>query len=94
MARNVDDIIPNRAALQDWRVDLAGRIDQRLKWQLGDIVQVLMGKVIPYNSGYIQTAKSRRKRLRTVLEPLLAESGWREIPRDVYSKASSDETRE
>jgi hypothetical protein len=55
-------------------------------------VRVLMGKVFPYDSGYMQTVTGRRKRLRAVLEPLLAESGWREIRRDVYSKASSSET--
>jgi hypothetical protein len=55
------------------------RVDQRLKWQGGETVRVLMAKVFPYDSGYMQTVTGRRKRLRAVLEPLLAESGWREI---------------
>jgi hypothetical protein len=71
---------------------IAGSSDQRLKWQGGDTVRVLMAKVFPYNSGYIQTVTGRRKRLRAALEPMLAGSGWRGIRGDVYSKASSGET--
>ncbi len=73
---------------------IAGSSDQRLKWQGGETVRVLMAKVFPYDSGYMQTVTGRRKRLRAALEPLLAGSGWWEIRRDVYSRASSDETRE
>jgi hypothetical protein len=73
---------------------IAGRVDQRLKWQGGETVRVLMAQVFPYDSGYMQTVTGRRKRLRAALEPLLAGNGWREIRRDVYSKASSGETRE
>ncbi len=72
---------------------IAGSSDQRLKWQGGDTVRVLMAKkVFPYNSGYIQTVTGRRKRLRAALERMLAGSGWRGIRGDVYSKASSGET--
>ena len=53
-----------------------------------------MAKIFPYDSGYMQTVTGRRQRLRAALEPLLAGSGWWEIRRDVYSRASSDETRE
>ena len=73
---------------------IAGRSDQRLKWRGGDRVRVLIGKVFPHDSGYMQTVTGRRKRLRADLEPLLAESGWRDIRRDFDSKASSAETRE
>lgn len=67
---------------------IAGRADQRLKWQ-GDVtVQVLMAKICPYDLGYMQTVTGRRKRLRAALETLLGENGWREIRRDVYSKAA------
>jgi hypothetical protein len=71
---------------------IAGSSDQRLKWQGGETVRVLMAKVFPYDSGYMQTITGRRKRLRAALEPLLAGNGWREIRRAVYSKASSGET--
>jgi hypothetical protein len=71
---------------------IAGRVDQRLKWQGGETVRVLMAKVFPYDSGYMQTVTGRRKRLRAALEPLLARNGWRENRRDVYSKACSGET--
>lgn len=52
-----------------------------------ETVRVLMAKVFPYDSGYMQTVTSRRKRLRAALEMLLAAAGWRETRRDVYSKA-------
>ena len=63
---------------------IGGRADQRLKWQGGETVRVLMAKVFPYDSGYMQTVTGRRKRLRVALGELLAEEGWREVRRDVY----------
>ncbi len=65
----------------------AGGADERLKWQGAEIVRVLMAKIFPYDSGYRQTVTGRRKRLRAALEAILGEKGWREIRRDVYSKA-------
>lgn len=41
----------------------------------------------------MQTVTGRRKRLQTALEPLLTENGWREIRRDVYSKAGPGEAQ-
>jgi hypothetical protein len=72
---------------------VAGRGDQRLKWQSGETVRILMAKILPYDSGYMQTVNGRRKRLREVLERLLSEKGWQEIRRDVYSKAGAKEQR-
>jgi hypothetical protein len=66
---------------------LAGRADDRLKWQGEETVRVLMTKIFPRDSGYMQTITGRRQRLRTALQTLLADAGWREIRRDVYSKA-------
>jgi hypothetical protein len=66
---------------------IAGRVDQRLKWQGDETVRILMAKVFPYDSGYMQTVNGRRQRLRAALETLVAENGWREVRRDVYSKA-------
>jgi len=66
---------------------IAGRSDARLKWQGEETVRVLMAKIFPYDSGYIQTVTGRRSRLRTALGTLLSEKGWREIRRDVYSRA-------
>jgi hypothetical protein len=66
---------------------LAGRADERLKWQGDETVRVLMIKIFPSDSGYLQTVTGRRKRLRAALETLLADAGWRETRRDVYSKA-------
>jgi hypothetical protein len=53
-----------------------------------------MAKIFPYDSGYMQTVTGRRQRLRAALETLVAENGWREIRRDVYSKADISEARE
>lgn len=65
---------------------IAGRADERLKWHGGETVRVLMAKVFPYESGYMQTVTGRRKRLRAALGELLAGEDWREVRRDVYSK--------
>jgi hypothetical protein len=72
---------------------IAGRADQRLKWQGDETVRVLMAKIFSYDSGYMQTVTGRRQRLRAALEPLLTGNRWREVRRDVYSRASSGETR-
>lgn len=66
---------------------LAGRADERLKWQGEETVRVLMTKIFPHDSGYMQTVTERRKRLRAALQTLLADGGWRETRQDVYSKA-------
>ena len=73
---------------------IAGRSDPRLKWQGDGTVRILMAKVFPYDSGYMQTVTGRRQRLRAALEPLLAGNGWREVRRDVYSKADIREAQE
>lgn len=66
---------------------LAGRADERLKWQGEETVRVLMTKIFPHYSGYTQTVTGRRKRLRAALQTLLVDAGWREARQDVYSKA-------
>ncbi len=53
----------------------------------------LMAKVFPHDSGYMQTVNGRRERLRAALETLVAENGWREVRRDVYSKAGPGESQ-
>lgn len=68
----------------------AGRDDHRLKWGRDGTVRVVLTKVFPYGSGYMQTIAGRRKRLRETLTRLLAERGWREIRRDVYSRESPE----
>jgi hypothetical protein len=73
---------------------IAGSSDQRLKWQSDETVRILMAKIFPYDSGYMQTVTGRRQRLRAALETLVAENGWREIRRDVYSKADPSEAKE
>lgn len=70
---------------------IAGRADRRLKWQGDETVRTLMAIIFPHDSGYKQTVTGRRKRLRAALETLLAGNGWREIRRDVYSKAGPGE---
>jgi len=72
---------------------IAGRADQGLKWQGGETVRILMAKVFPYDSGYMRTVNGRRRRLRATLETLVAENGWREVRRDVYSKACPSESQ-
>jgi hypothetical protein len=67
--------------------------DPRLKW-LGDgTVRILMARIFPYDSGYMQTVSGRRKRLRAALEALLSESGWRAVRQDVYSRAGNGGTQ-
>lgn len=65
---------------------IAGSSDPRLKWREKTTVCILMAKIFPYGSGYMQTVTGRRKRLRAVLGTLLVEHGWRELQRDVYAK--------
>jgi hypothetical protein len=69
----------------------AGRSDPRLQWQGDGTVRILLVKVFAYDSGYMQTVTGRRRRLRETLGTLLAENGWQEVRRDVYSRASSGE---
>ncbi|MGD0075810.1 MAG: hypothetical protein ABSD31_15930 [Candidatus Binataceae bacterium] len=64
----------------------AGRDDHRLKWASDGTVRVVLTKVFPYNSGYMQTIAGRLKRLRETLTRLLAERGWRKIRPDVYAR--------
>jgi hypothetical protein len=66
---------------------IAGRADQRLKWQGDETVRILMTKIFPSGSGYMQTVTGRRKRLRETLGTLLVAGGWQELRRDVYSKS-------
>jgi hypothetical protein len=73
---------------------IAGGSDQRLKWQGGETVRVLMTRIFPYGSGYMQMVTGRRKRLREALEPLLTGNRWLEIRRDVYCKADTSEAQE
>jgi hypothetical protein len=69
-----------------------GRSDPRLKWRGDGTVRILMANIFSYDSGYMQTVTGRRRRLREAVGTLLAEKGWHELRRDVYSKASSGET--
>ncbi len=64
----------------------AGRADDRLSWGRDGSVRVVLTKVFPYGSGYMQTIAGRRKRFRAALTELLIERGWREIRRDVYCR--------
>jgi hypothetical protein len=64
----------------------AGQRDDRLKWGHDGSVRVVLTKVFPYGSGYMQTIAGRRKRFRAALTELLAARGWREVRRDVYSR--------
>jgi len=63
-----------------------GRADDRVKWGHDGTVRVVLTKVFPYDSGYMQTIAGRRKRFRAALTELLAARGWREVRRDVYSR--------
>ena len=49
-------------------------------------VRVVLTKVFPYSSGYMQTIAGRRKRFRAALTEFLAARGRREVRRDVYSR--------
>lgn len=65
---------------------LAGRADDRLKWDGDHRVRVLIGKVLPARSAVQQTLAGRRKRLREALARSLAPAGWRMVGANVYSR--------
>jgi hypothetical protein len=65
-----------------------------LKWQGDETVRALMAEIFLCDSGYMQTVTGLRQRLRAALEPLLTGNGWREVRRDVYSKADISEAQE
>jgi hypothetical protein len=70
---------------------VARRSDRRFKWQGTETVRVLIAEIFPSDSGYKQTVTGRRKRLRTLLEPLLREKGWHQVKRDIYTKSDSEQ---
>jgi len=63
-----------------------GRADDGIRWGQDGTVRVVLTKVFPYGSGYMQTIAGRRKRFRAALTELLAARRWREVRRDVYSR--------
>lgn len=65
---------------------LAGRPDDRLKWERADRVRVVIGKVLPGNSAVRETLAGRRKRLREGLCAILATAGWQMTSANVFEK--------
>ena len=66
-----------------------GRTDDRLKWGHDGTVRVVLAKVFPHGSGYMQAIAGRPMRFRAALTELLAARGWREVRRDVYSRETT-----
>ncbi len=58
--------------------------DDRLKWIGDGQIRVQISKIIPTDSSCKQTAKGRRKRLRTALGEKLLPYGYKEIRAGVY----------
>ncbi len=68
-------------------VILAGRPDDRLKWDGTGHVRLLIGKVLPEGSAVKDTLAVRRKRLREALVALIAPAGWKMVMANVFEKA-------
>jgi len=66
---------------------LAGRADDRLKWDGEDQVRLLIGEVLPAVSAVKETLAGRRKRLREAVATLIAPAGWRMVKSNVFVKA-------
>ena len=66
---------------------LAGRPDDRLKWDGTGHVRLLIGKVLPEGSAVKDTLAVRRKRLREALVALIAPAGWKMVMANVFEKA-------
>lgn len=65
---------------------LAGRPDERLKWDGKDRVRVLVGKVLPARSAVKATLAGRRKRLREAVAGLVGAAGWVMARANVFEK--------
>jgi hypothetical protein len=74
-------------------VIVAGREDERLKWQEDGSVKVLVGKVLPKGSAARETLAARRKRFRLALTERLAEEGWVEAGMNVFRRLGSNSER-
>lgn len=61
-----------------------GASDPRLIWKDSDTVHVVVEQIIPTQSGFARTVQGRRKRLRQVLEEVLAKDGWKHAGRNVF----------
>ncbi len=63
-----------------------GAADDRLSWKVSDTVHVIAEQIIPAKSGFKRTLEGRRKRLRQVLEEVLAGLGWKHAGRNVFKR--------
>ena len=63
---------------------VAGRHDERLKWNTDGRVRVLIGKIFPEASAVKQTREGRRRRFREALTQILATHGWHEVTANTY----------
>jgi hypothetical protein len=65
---------------------LAGRTDERLKWDGDNHVRLLIGKVLPEGSAVKETLGGRRKRLREAVAALLGAAEWKMVKSNVFEK--------
>ena len=67
----------------------SGEADDQLSW-LGDgRVRVEVGKIFPAQSGYKQTVRCRRMRLREALIERLSTKGWAHLGRNTFGQAGA-----
>ena len=60
---------------------LEGKDEERLNWSSDRArVTLLMGNIVPKESGYKQTVAGRRKRLGVAIETKLQVQGWVKVP--------------
>jgi hypothetical protein len=65
---------------------LAGRTDERLKWDGDSRVRLVIGEVLPDRSAVTETLAGRRKRLRVAVARLVESGGWRMVAANVFEK--------
>lgn len=65
---------------------IAGRQNERLKWDGEDHVRLLIGEVFPAGSAVTKTLAGRRKRMRQAVAALIAPAGWQMVKANVFDK--------
>ena len=65
---------------------LAGRPDDRLKWDGEDHVRLLICEVLPARSAVKETLAGRRKRLREAVAIIIAPAGWKMVKANVFER--------
>lgn len=81
------DVKPVAAEL--FKAIIAGKPDNRLKWEGDSKVRVQIGKVLPERSAVKDTLAGRRKRLRDEMTRLLVQARWKQVRPNVYERSET-----